>query len=152
MTGTGKNRMQIRKMTVEDCAQVAAIETMSFSMPWSLHAFTESVANSNYRFLVAEEEGEILGYCGFVYVLDEAEIPNVCVSVEARKRGIGRALMEELIKTAKELGVVTLHLEVRQSNVAAQRLYRSVGFEEVGIRKNFYELPKEDALLMCRTL
>ena len=68
--------MQIRRMTMEDCAQVAAIETMSFSMPWSLHAFTETIDNSNYRFLVAEENGEILGYCGFVYVLDEAEIPN----------------------------------------------------------------------------
>lgn len=144
--------MQIRRMTKEDCAQVAAIETMSFSMPWSLHAFTETVDNPNYRFLVAEERGEILGYCGFVYVLDEAEIPNVCVSAEARRRGVGRALMEALIALAEELQIVTLHLEVRQSNVAARNLYRSVGFEEIGIRKNFYELPREDAVLMCKTV
>ena len=144
--------MQIRPMTTEDCAQVAAIETMSFSMPWSLHAFTESVGNPNYRFLVAEEAGEILGYCGFVYVLDEAEIPNVCVSEEARRKGIGQALMENLIETATALGIVTLHLEVRQSNEAAKNLYRRMGFEEIGIRKNFYDLPKEDAILMCRTL
>ncbi|MBE5951464.1 MAG: ribosomal-protein-alanine N-acetyltransferase [Lachnospiraceae bacterium] len=144
--------MQIRRMTMEDCAQVAAIETMSFSMPWSLHAFTETIDNSNYRFLVAEENGEILGYCGFVYVLDEAEIPNVCVSAEARRRGIGRALMEALVVMAKELRITTLHLEVRQSNEAAKHLYRSVGFEEIGIRKNFYELPKEDAVLMSKTL
>ena len=144
--------MQIRSMTLEDCAQVAAIETMSFSMPWSLHAFTETIGNPNYRFLVAEEDGEILGYCGFVYVLDEAEIPNVCVSADARRRGIGRALMEELVQRARELGIVTLHLEVRQSNIPAQNLYRSIGFEDIGIRKNFYDLPKEDAILMCKTL
>ncbi len=144
--------MQIRPMTLEDCAQVAAIETMSFSMPWSLHAFTETIGKSNYRFLVAEKDGEILGYCGFIYVLDEAEIPNVCVSAEARRQGIGRALMEELVKTAEGLGITTMHLEVRQSNVAAQNLYRSIGFEEIGMRKNFYELPKEDAVLMSKTL
>ena len=144
--------MQIRRMTIEDCAQVAAIETMSFSMPWSLHAFTETIDNPNYRFLVAEEQGEILGYCGFVYVLDEAEIPNVCVSADARRRGTGRALMEALVALAKELGIVTLHLEVRQSNEAAQNLYRAVGFEEIGIRKGFYELPKEDAVLMSKAL
>ena len=144
--------MQIRPMTFEDCTQVAAIETMSFSMPWSLHAFTETIGNPNYRFLVAEEEGEILGYCGFVYVMDEAEIPNVCVSADARRRGIGRALMEELIQTARGLEIATLYLEVRQSNVAAQNLYRMVGFEEIGMRKNFYDLPKEDAVLMCMTL
>ena len=144
--------MQIRNMTTEDCAQVAAIETMSFSMPWSLHAFTEATRNPNYRFLVAEENGEILGYCGFVYVLDEAEIPNVCVSAEARRRGIGRALMSALVEMAGELGIVTLHLEVRKSNLPAQNLYHAIGFEEIGIRKNFYDLPKEDAILMCKTL
>ena len=144
--------MQIRNMTTEDCAQVAAIETMSFSMPWSLHAFTEAARNPNYRFLVAEENGEILGYCGFVYVLDEAEIPNVCVSAEARRRGIGRALMSALVEMAGELGIVTLHLEVRKSNLPAQNLYHAIGFEEIGIRKNFYDLPKEDAILMCKTL
>ena len=144
--------MQIRNMTAEDCAQVAAIETMSFSMPWSLHAFTEATRNPNYRFLVAEENGEILGYCGFVYVLDEAEIPNVCVSAEARRRGIGRALMNALVEMAAELGIVTLHLEVRKSNLPAQNLYHAIGFEEIGIRKNFYDLPKEDAILVCKTL
>ena len=144
--------MQIRPMTIEDCAQVAAIETMSFSMPWSLHAFTETIDNPNYRFLVAEEQGEILGYCGFVYVFDEAEIPNVCVSAEARRHGIGRALMEALVALAKELEIARLYLEVRQSNEAARNLYRKMEFEEIGIRKNFYELPKEDAVLMCRYL
>ena len=147
-----ESMMQIRPMTTEDCAQVAAIETMSFSMPWSLHAFTEASRNPNYRFLVAEESGEILGYCGFVYVLDEAEIPNVCVSPEARRRGVGTALMQALAEQARTLGILTLYLEVRQSNTAAQKLYRRMGFEEVGIRKNFYDLPKEDAVLMSKTL
>lgn len=78
--------MQIRPMTKEDCVQVAAIEATSFSVPWSLKAFTETVEKENFRYFVAEEEGEIIGYCGFLFVLDEAEIPNVCVKSSARKR------------------------------------------------------------------
>ena len=71
--------MLIRPMTIEDCEQVAQIEAASFSVPWSLRAFTETVEKENFRYFVAEEAGEILGYCGFLFVLDEAEIPNVCV-------------------------------------------------------------------------
>lgn len=144
--------MQIRRMMLEDCEQVAAIEAASFSMPWSLRAFTETLSHPGYRYLVAEENGEILGYCGFTYVLDEAEIPNVCVSAQVRGRGIGKALMTALEEMAKELGVGVLYLEVRQSNLPAQRLYHSVGFVENGLRKDFYEQPKEDAILMSKTL
>lgn len=144
--------MQIRPMTIEDCEQVAAIEAASFSVPWSLNAFTETVEKENFRYFVAEEEGEILGYCGFLYVLDEAEIPNVCVKASARKRGVGRQMMSVLIDEAKKLGMAVLYLEVRESNTPARRLYLSLGFEENGIRKNFYEHPAEHAVLMSRAL
>lgn len=144
--------MQVRRMTKEDCGQVADIEAASFSMPWSLRAFTETVEKENFRYFVAEEKGEILGYCGFLYVLDEAEIPNVCVKASARKRGIGRQMLTVLIKEAQKLGMVMLFLEVRESNVAARRLYESLGFVESGIRKNFYEKPVEHAVLMNKTL
>ena len=144
--------MQIRRMVLEDCEQVAAIEAVSFSVPWSQGAFVATVSHPGYRYFVAEENGEILGYCGFTYVLDEAEIPNVCVSAKVRGCGIGKKMMLALFEEAKSLGVATLYLEVRQSNMPAQKLYRSVGFEEIGLRKNFYEQPKEDALLMKRTL
>ena len=144
--------MQIRRMTMEDCVQVAAIEAVSFSMPWSLAAFTDTVEKDNYRYIVAEEEGEILGYCGFIYVLDEAEIPNVCVKEAARQQGVGTKIMQRLLEDAKQLGITVLYLEVRKSNTAARRLYESLGFTMNGIRKNFYERPTEDAVLMSKTL
>ncbi len=144
--------MQIRPMKREDCEQVAVIEAASFSMPWSLRAFTDTVEKQNFRYFVAEEAGEILGYCGFLYVLDEAEIPNVCVKESARKRGVGRQMMTVLMEEAKKLGIAVLYLEVRESNQPARGLYKSLGFEENGIRKNFYEQPVENAVLMSKTL
>ena len=144
--------MQIRPMTIEDCEQVAKIEAVSFSMPWSLRSFTETVERENFRYFVAEEAGEILGYCGFLFVLDEAEIPNVCVKESARCRGSGRQMMTVLIEEAKKLGIAVLYLEVRESNAPARTLYRNLGFEENGIRKNFYEQPVEHAVLMSKTL
>ena len=144
--------MQIRPMTIEDCEQVAAIEAVSFSMPWSLKAFTETVQKLNFRYFVAEEDGEVLGYCGFLYVLDEAEIPNVCVKASVRKQGIGKQMMTVLIEEAAKLGMAVLYLEVRESNRAARSLYESLGFVENGIRKNFYEQPVENAVLMSKTL
>ena len=144
--------MRIRPMTKEDCEQVASIEAVSFSMPWSKKAFTETVEKQNFRYYVAENDGEILGYCGFLYVLDEAEIPNVCVKASARQKGVGKQMMTVLIDEARELGIAVLYLEVRESNMAARKLYEVLGFEENGIRKNFYEQPAENAVLMSKTL
>ena len=144
--------MQIRPMTREDCVQVAAIEAVSFSVPWSLNAFLDTVERENYRYVVAEEAGEILGYCGFCFVLDEAEIPNVCVKAEARQKGIGRRMMSALLDIAKNLGITVLFLEVRESNAPARQLYESLGFLADGVRKKFYEQPVEDAVLMSKTL
>lgn len=144
--------MRIRPMTKEDCEQVASIEAVSFSMPWSKKAFTETVEKQNFRYYVAENDGEILGYCGFLYVLDEAEIPNVCVKASARQKGVGKQMMTVLIDEARKLGIAVLYLEVRESNMAARKLYEGLGFEENGIRKNFYEQPAENAVLMSKTL
>lgn len=143
--------MQLRKMTAEDCTAVAALEKENFTMPWSREAFLDALA-WNYEYLVAEEQGSILGYCGMSCVLEEGEIPKVCVAKAARRRGIGRALLAAMEQTARRRGVSTLFLEVRQSNQAARQLYQAVGFKEIGIRKGFYERPKEDAVLMQKTL
>ncbi len=144
--------MQIRPMTMEDCEQVAVIEAASFSMPWSLEAFRETLPLSKYHYLVAEENGSILGFCVYVSVFDEAEIPNVCVAEAARGKGIGRALMQQLLEDAKAQQIALLHLEVRESNRPARQLYTSLGFEMVGVRKNFYEQPREHAVLMTKLL
>lgn len=142
----------VRRMKLEDCEQVATIEEESFSAPWSLQAFQHTLELENYRYFVAEQKGEILGYCGFTFVLEEAEIPNVCVKASARSQGIGKQMLNFLEEEAKKLGITILYLEVRQSNQAARRLYTLLGFEEDGIRRNFYELPKENAVLMHKIL
>ena len=142
----------VRRMKLEDCEQVAVIEAESFSMPWSLQAFQDTIEMKNYRYFVAEQNGEILGYCGFIFVLDEAEIPNVCVKLSARQQGIGKQMLTVLEEEAKGLGITVLYLEVRESNQAARKLYTSLGFEEDGIRRDFYELPKENAVLMHKSI
>jgi ribosomal-protein-alanine N-acetyltransferase len=144
------NRVMIRPMTEEDLLQVETIEQESFSLPWSFDAFKSTLDREDTLYLVAEEESVILGYCGMYISFDEGEIPNVAVKKEFRSRGIGEAMMNELLSRAGERGVCSAFLEVRKSNEAAKRLYEKLGFEEAGIRKNFYEFPKEDAVIMWK--
>ncbi len=143
--------MKIREMTIKDCDRVEAIEKATFSMPRRRDNFEGSVLQENYCLLVAvsdDDEDDILGYCCFYYVLDEAEIPNVCVREDQRGKGIAFGMMKELIERAKELEVKDMYLEVRVNNEPARSLYRKLGFKDVGLRKGFYELPKEDAVIM----
>ena len=142
--------MTIREMQIDDLEQVIPIENAVFSVPWTETGFFSFLIRDDTLFLVAEEEGIILGYVGILISFDESEITNVCVAESARRRGIGRALLEELIRRMNEKGVTVIHLDVRVSNVAAISLYRSLGFEQDGLRKGYYELPKEDAMLMSR--
>lgn len=145
-----KNRVTIRPMTEEDLLQVETIEQESFSLPWSFDAFKSTLDREDTLYLVAEEESVILGYCGMYISFDEGEIPNVAVKKEFRSQGIGEVMMNELLSRAGERGVCSAFLEVRKSNEAAKRLYEKLGFEEAGIRKNFYEFPKEDAVIMWK--
>ncbi len=143
--------MKIREMTIKDCDRVSKIEKATFSMPWSRDNFEGSILQENYCLLVAvsdEDENDILGYCCFYYVLDEAEIPNVCVREDMRGQGIAFDMMKELIFRAKKLDVKDMFLEVRAGNEPAKALYSKLGFKDVGLRKGFYELPKEDAIIM----
>ncbi|MBR6358015.1 MAG: ribosomal protein S18-alanine N-acetyltransferase [Lachnospiraceae bacterium] len=138
-------------MTIDDLDIVSAIEKECFSVPWSRDSFEGSLMQDNYVLVVAtddNDEKDILGYCCFYHVLDEAEIANVCIRPDARKQGLGYSMMRSVVDIAKELGVSTMYLEVRESNAAAQALYKKLGFFENGRRKGFYELPHEDALVM----
>ena len=144
------SRVMIRPMTEEDLLQVETIEQESFSLPWSFDAFKSTLNREDTLYLVAEEESVILGYCGMYISFDEGEIPNVAVKKEFRSQGIGEVMMNELLSRAGERGVCSAFLEVRKSNEAAKRLYEKLGFEEAGIRKNFYEFPKEDAVIMWK--
>lgn len=138
----------VREMMQQDLEEVSLLETAIFTMPWSKAGFEASLSMENSIFLVAEEEGRILGYCGMVLSIEEGEITNVAVAPDARCRGIGDALLREMIRRGKEQGCEKIVLEVRVSNETAIRLYQKHQFVSVGVRKGFYEKPKEDAYIM----
>ena len=131
--------MILREMLVEDLDQVMEIEKDLFSVPWTKEGFLTFVLKDNAMFLVVEDKGEIIGYCGLLMVLDEGDITNVAIKRTRQKEGVGGFLMQSLI---------TIHLEVRAGNSGAIRLYERSGFTRDGIRKGYYSDPVEDALLM----
>ena len=143
--------MIIREMQIDDLEQVISIEERLFSKPWTLNGFFSFFVREDALFLVAEEGGEILGYCGVLTALDQGDVLNVGVRPDLQGQGIGRRLVGALIKKMDERGVASLYLEVRTSNQAAIDLYEASGFKEVGRREGYYEAPREDAVLMCRT-
>lgn len=144
------NEVLIRRMTLQDVDAVHKIETAAFARPWSRDAFVQEMTkNLCARYLVAEEGGRVIGFAGAWIVLDEGHVTNIAVEEKCRGRGVGRLLTAGLMRYAANLGVVYMTLEVRKSNIAAQRLYQSLGFEYVGMRKKYYEDNGEDAFLYC---
>lgn len=140
--------MRIREMTFDDLEQVMEIENATFSVPWTETGFFTFLIREDTLFLVAEEKEEIMGYCGVVMVQDEGDITNVAVKEKVRKQGIGTQLLEHLLEKTKEQGVGKLFLEVRAGNKKAIALYKKMNFKEIGIRKEYYQDPVEDAILM----
>ena len=124
----------------------AEIEKACFHAPWSADMLREELGKG--IFLVAEQDGAVAGYVGCQTVLDEGYITNVAVSPDCRRQGIGRALIAELTERAKRAGLAFVTLEARESNAPAITLYEGAGFRRVGVRKNFYTAPAEDAVLM----
>ncbi len=145
-------------MTPEHVSQIAALEAAAFSLPWDEAAIREELENPLALWLVAEGEagvGEaktVLGYVGSQTCFEDADILNVCVAPEARRRGIAAALMRELELRLAPKGVERITLEVRTSNVPAIRLYEGLGYIRVGLRKNYYEKPREDALILQKRI
>lgn len=140
--------VNIRTMVAEDCSTVARLEKNIFSLPWSEQGFLDALAMEENIFLVAEEAGEICGYIGMYLSLDEGEITNVGVLPDKRNAGIGGRLLEESLALAKKRNITQVVLEVRVSNLPAIHLYEKYGFCHCGIRKGFYDFPKEDAHIM----
>ena len=139
----------IRFMRLKDVDAVAAIDKDTFARPWSRESFRQELTrNVAARYVVAEEDGEILGYAGAWVILDESHITNIAVREDARGRGLGRKLTAELLQILSNLGACYATLEVRVSNERAQNLYKSLGFVSVGKRKRYYEDNNEDAFLM----
>lgn len=133
-------------------AQLENLEKLCFSMPWTREQLESQLPDAQHVFLVAVDGESVLGYVGMMFVLDEGYISNVAVSPEARRCGIGDALIAELLLRAEEKALSFVTLEVRESNEAAIRLYQKHGFQKVGLRKKYYDLPKEDAILMTKFL
>lgn len=144
--------MVIRKGTKEDIEAIYAIELESFSVPWSLESITKELENEMAYYVIAEEDGQVLGYAGLWDVVGEGQITNIAVRPSGRRKGIGKKLVEGLMAYGKEKGLEVLILEVRASNEAAIRLYSQAGFKDIGKRKNYYTKPTEDAILMALTL
>ena len=142
--------LQIDDMRTEDLEQVSRLEALCFSMPWSRKSFEEALRKSDAVYVAAKEEEKIVGYCGAYVILNEADINQVAVEPFSRKKGIGRKMMEVLLQKLEKAGADAVTLEVRKSNEAAIALYESLGFVTEGIRKNFYEKPVEDGLIMWK--
>lgn len=142
----------IRKATESDAAELAAISEESLHYFWNEKDFAEAVVYSQAEVYVCESDAEMLGYVILYHAADEGEVPSIAVRPSARRRGVGSFLLRELMGKGGELGVRKIFLEVRESNEPAQGLYESAGFLRVGVRKDFYDNPREDAMIMVKEL
>ena len=138
----------IRKMQAEDLPEVCEIEKDNFSLPWSEKSFKDSMERNDTVFLVALADGEVAGYIGCYCIAGAGEITNVAVKASHRRKGIGGKLLQKLYEKGAALDTQEYFLEVRESNEAAIGLYLRQGFVKEGIRKNFYEKPVENAVIM----
>ena len=142
--------LKIRQMEEKDGAWAAAQERSCFSTPWTETAFLDTLHCDYAFFYVAEADGERVGICGCRDLSGEGEISNVSVAAAYRRQGIASALLTQILEEGKRRGIQAYTLEVRCSNRSAIGLYQSFGFQLEGIRKNFYEKPREDGLIMWK--
>ena len=143
--------IQVVTMAEEHISALAQLERECFSDPWSEKALAEELSNSNAVFRVALIDGEVAGYVGMLHVLDEGDICNVAVFDRFRRKGVASALIQHLVDYGVENQLSFITLEVRESNIGAQKFYETMGFETIGVRRNFYDNPKEHAILMNKT-
>lgn len=142
--------MIVRKMRADDVDGVAFIEKNCFHKPWSAEEIRATFLREDSLFVVAQEKDCLIGYAGMYIVLDEGYITNVAVLSSERQKGVATELLRSLLTFAAEAGAESATLEVRTSNKEAIALYEKQGFESAGIRKNFYEYPSEDGIIMWK--
>ena len=140
--------MNIVPMNEHHVPQIALLERECFADPWSQQSIASELHNPLSLWLVAQEGQTLLGYVGSQTCLDETDMMNIAVSPASRRQGVARALIEALVSALRQHGSKQLTLEVRASNSPARQLYESLGFLQVGLRKNYYRNPKEDALIL----
>ena len=140
--------MIFETMNSSHVAQIAQLEKLCFSDPWSENSIASELENKLAFWLVALEGDRVAGYIGSQTVMDETDMMNVAVHPDFRRRGIAEALVTGLVEELKTQGSHCLTLEVRASNAPAIALYKKLGFSEIGRRKNYYRNPREDALIL----
>lgn len=144
--------MMIIEMTADHVPQVAELEKLCFSDPWSEKSVASELENKLALWLVALDGDSVAGYIGSQTVIDETDMMNVAVHPDYRRHGIAEALVGALVDALKKRGSRCLTLEVRASNDPAKKLYEKIGFIQVGLRKNYYRNPREDALILRKEL
>jgi len=142
----------VRNMIESDVESIATMESAVFSDAWTAKSIEDTYNQPQAFIVTAELDGKVAGYCIVYFVLDEGEIARIAVDNCFRRQGVGRKLLEQVERTCKEKGIIRLMLDVRESNESARAFYKSMGFEVDGVRKNFYEMPKENAVLMSKVL
>ena len=144
--------IKLRHLEKRDIPQMLAIENVSFPTPWAEYAFESELRNKFAVYYVGAQGSRVVGYSGAWLFSGEAHITTLAVHPDWRGRGLGRIFMNTLINHARGCGATTMLLEVRPSNVAACLLYKSLGFRQIGCRKNYYVETREDALVMILSL
>ncbi|TSB44937.1 ribosomal protein S18-alanine N-acetyltransferase [Alkalicoccobacillus porphyridii] len=139
----------IRLMNLTDIDQVMKVERDAFTSPWTEEVFINELSVNHYAYyLVYELQGKIIGYCGFWFIAGDAQVTNIAVLSSYRGQKRGQELLEAAIAMIKGMGGKRVSLEVRESNLTAQQLYRKMGMQKGGIRKNYYQDNAEDAWVM----
>ena len=146
-----KESFVLLPLTQSHLAEVAEIERLCFSEPWSEKALELLLGELGVG-VVCIRNGSVVAYGGMMLAPDEGQITNIAVRPSCRRQGLGRAVTEALVQLAQTRKLEQIALEVRASNEAAISLYRGLGFEKVGRRKNFYRQPTEDALVMIKKI
>lgn len=141
---------KIVTMQKEHIDKLSELEKVCFTEPWSKDSLSVELTNKNSYFIVAVQSNTVLGYAGVHCILDEGYITNVAVFPAFRKKGIGKKLLNNILKHAEKNNFAFITLEVRTSNFIAIKLYEGLGFEQMGIRKNFYKMPVEDGIIMTK--
>lgn len=148
----GAGPLSFRRATAADVDRVVEIEREGFLHPWSRELIERELGHAWSRLLLAEDGGAVVGYIVFWLVHDEVHVLNVATALEARRRGVGRALMETAEEEGRLRGARLSTLEVRRSNTPALTLYLGMGYRQVGVRPNYYAEEREDAVVMVKTL
>ena len=140
-------------MTKEHVDQIIEVEKECFSTPWSKQSFLQEIENNNLaRYFVALDKNEVIGYIGMWSIVGEGHITNIAIKSSHRKMGAGAKLMDEIINYSLINNIISLTLEVRENNHKAIALYKKFGFNTLGVRKDYYAKPKENALIMWKNL